>query len=155
MKMRKILTLSLAAGLAVSSALAMAQGGPPQDNRGGPGQGGPGGGKGGPQQNHGPQGGPQAHGPSQQGNRGPQHGGPAPRQQARGPAPDNFDHQDWRRGGRMPDQYRGRNYVVDNYRDYHLAPPPRGYHWVGVGGDYLLVAISTGIIANIVLNGGR
>ncbi|MBF3541931.1 RcnB family protein, partial [Burkholderia pseudomallei] len=26
---------------------------------------------------------------------------------------------------------------------------PRGYHWVGIGGDYLLVRISTGVILQI------
>ncbi|MES1163856.1 MAG: RcnB family protein, partial [Rhizobacter sp.] len=28
----------------------------------------------------------------------------------------------------------------------------RGYHWVQTGGDYVLVAIATGIIASILLN---
>jgi len=29
---------------------------------------------------------------------------------------------------------------------------PGGYHWVQSGGDYLLVAIATGIIADLLLN---
>ena len=32
------------------------------------------------------------------------------------------------------------------------AAPPRGYHWVQNGPDYVLVAIATGIIAQILLN---
>lgn len=34
---------------------------------------------------------------------------------------------DWRRGGRVPPEYRGRNYVVDDWRGHHLNAPPRGY----------------------------
>ncbi|ALS64550.1 RcnB family protein [Pandoraea apista] len=144
MKMRKTLSLCLAAGLAVSSTLAFAQGGPPPqggpDNRGGP----PG------QRPGGPHGGPPGHSPQHGGPKG-QHGGPPPR----GPAEDTWQHPDWRKGDRVPQQYRDRQYVVEDYRQYRLNPPPRGYHWVGVGGDFLLVAISTGLIAQIVLGSGR
>lgn len=61
------------------------------------------------------------------------------------------DHQ-WRRGDRLPDQYRSRQYVVDDWRGHRLSAPPRGYHWVQTGGDYVLVAIATGIIAQLLLN---
>ncbi|MEJ8851778.1 RcnB family protein [Variovorax rhizosphaerae] len=60
-------------------------------------------------------------------------------------------HAEWRRGGRVPNEYRGRNYVVNDYRAYRLNPPQRGYQWVGVGGDYVLAAIATGIIAQIIV----
>ncbi|MEP6876854.1 MAG: RcnB family protein [Burkholderiales bacterium] len=75
--------------------------------------------------------------------------GPPPHMdRGRGAGPDyNFY-----RGGRLPPQYRGREYVVDDWRGHHLRQPPRGYHWVQTGPDYLLVAISTGIIASILLN---
>lgn len=63
-------------------------------------------------------------------------------------------HVEWRRGGRVPPEYRGRNYVVNDWRQYQLQPPPRGYQYVSVGGDYVLAAIATGIIANII-TGGR
>jgi len=56
------------------------------------------------------------------------------------------------RGGRLPQYYRGHEYVVDDWREHRLHQPPRGYHWVQVGGDYVLVAIATGIIASILLN---
>lgn len=56
------------------------------------------------------------------------------------------------RGGRLPSEYRNRQYVVDDWRDHHLRRPPRGYHWVQAGPDYLLVAIATGVIASILLN---
>ena len=56
------------------------------------------------------------------------------------------------RGGRLPDDYRHRQYVVDDWRGHHLRAPPRGYHWVQSGGDYILIAIASGIIADILLS---
>ncbi|MET0274616.1 MAG: RcnB family protein [Phenylobacterium sp.] len=43
-----------------------------------------------------------------------------------------------RRGGYLPPQAPG--YVVEDYGRYRLRPPPRGYDWVRVGDDFLLVA---------------
>jgi Ni/Co efflux regulator RcnB len=59
---------------------------------------------------------------------------------------------DLRRGGRLPSRYRNHQYVVDNWRDHHLRPPPRGYHWVQTGSDYVLAAIATGVIADLIVN---
>jgi Ni/Co efflux regulator RcnB len=59
---------------------------------------------------------------------------------------------DFRRGGRLPVAYRHHQYVVDNWRAHHLSAPPRGYHWVQTGSDYVLVAIATGIIAQVLLS---
>ncbi|OOG52177.1 RcnB family protein [Polaromonas sp. C04] len=59
---------------------------------------------------------------------------------------------EFRRGGYIPRDYRNRQYVVNDYRAYHLSPPPRGQQWVQVGSDYVLIAIATGLIANIVLS---
>ena len=59
-------------------------------------------------------------------------------------------HAEWKRGGRVPQEYRGRNYVVDDWRNQRLQQPPRGYQWVGVGGDFVLAAIATGVIAQII-----
>jgi Ni/Co efflux regulator RcnB len=61
------------------------------------------------------------------------------------------DHQFYR-GGRLPAQYRTRHYVVNDWRGHHLSAPPRGYHWVQAGGDYVLVAIATGVILQLMLN---
>jgi Ni/Co efflux regulator RcnB len=58
----------------------------------------------------------------------------------------------WRRGGRIPSEYRNRQYVVSDWRGHHLTAPPRGHQWVQVGGDYVLVAVTTGIIAQLLLN---
>ena len=59
---------------------------------------------------------------------------------------------DIRRGGHLPGRYRNHQYVVDNWRDHNLRPPPRGYHWVQTGGDYVLAAIATGVIADLIIN---
>ena len=59
---------------------------------------------------------------------------------------------DFYRGGRLPPQYRSHQYVVNDWRGHHLSPPPRGYHWVQTGGDYVLAAIATGVITSIILN---
>lgn len=42
--------------------------------------------------------------------------------------------------------------MVSHWEEHHLRRPPRGYEWVQVGGDYVLVAIASGIIADILLN---
>jgi Ni/Co efflux regulator RcnB len=56
------------------------------------------------------------------------------------------------KGQALPAQYRHRNYVVDDWRSHRLSAPPRGYHWVQTGSDYVLVAIATGIIFQLFLN---
>ncbi len=56
------------------------------------------------------------------------------------------------RGERLPLNYRSPQYVVNDWRGYGLRTPPRGYHWVQTGGDYVLVAITTGIILELLLN---
>ncbi len=58
---------------------------------------------------------------------------------------------DFRRGRVIPQYYRGSHYVVDDWRGHGLGYPPRGYHWVQAGGDYLLVAVASGIIAQILI----
>ncbi len=56
------------------------------------------------------------------------------------------------RGGRMPIQYRSYQYVVEDWRGHGLRTPPRGHHWVQSGNDYVLVAIATGIILELMLS---
>ena len=60
---------------------------------------------------------------------------------------------DFHRGGRLPPEYHNRQYVVDDWRAHRLQAPPRGYHWVQTGGDYVLVAIATGVILQLILGG--
>lgn len=54
----------------------------------------------------------------------------------------------WRRGGVLPPYYRG--YVINDYNRYHLRPPPRGYAWYRAGDDYLLAAVASGLIFEII-----
>jgi Ni/Co efflux regulator RcnB len=58
---------------------------------------------------------------------------------------------EWHRGGHIPAAYRDRVYAVNDWRMHRLAPPPRGYQWVQVGPDYVLVTVRTGVIAQIVV----
>lgn len=67
-------------------------------------------------------------------------GGPPPHVQRQ--------HYGWRnKGGRIP---RGQGYVVTDYRRHGLRQPPRGYHWVRDGDQYLLAGIASGIISGII-----
>jgi Ni/Co efflux regulator RcnB len=59
---------------------------------------------------------------------------------------------EFRRGGYMPMYLRNNTYVVNDWRGHRLTAPPRGYHWVQVGPDYVLVAITTGLIATLILS---
>lgn len=59
---------------------------------------------------------------------------------------------DLRRGQRLDQQYRSNRYVVSDWRARHLSAPPRGHHWVQAGNDYVLAAIATGIIAQVLLS---
>ena len=54
----------------------------------------------------------------------------------------------WRRGAVLPVYYR--DYRVNDYYRYRLRPPPRGYAWYRVGDDYLLAAIASGLIFDII-----
>ncbi len=59
----------------------------------------------------------------------------------------------WAVGQRYRDYYRGPVYVVNDYGHYHVRRPPRGYHWVRDDrGNLLMVAIATGIIADLLLH---
>ena len=55
------------------------------------------------------------------------------------------------RGERLPVFYPGRGYWVTGWRGHRLSAPPRGYHWVQTGGDYVLVADSSNIIFQVFL----
>lgn len=129
-----------------------AQPGPGPDGRDG---GRPGG------QQQGPQGGPQQPGsqpgqpsrgqPQPQGDAHPRGGGqPAYRDdgfrpQAGMPVP----HQQWQRGRVVEPQYREDRYWVTDWRARQLSAPPPDHRWLRINGDYVLVAIATGVITSI------
>ncbi|MFT4067722.1 RcnB family protein [Paraburkholderia sp.] len=78
---------------------------------------------------------------------GPDDGGPYALRPDRhdGPVP----HHDWHPGEPVPPSYRGPHYVVDDWRAYELQPPPAGYQWLRVNGDFVLAAVTTGVITSI------
>lgn len=45
----------------------------------------------------------------------------------------------FKRGERLPSDFRNSRYVVSNWRSHRLHEPPRGYNWVKVQGKYALV----------------
>lgn len=62
--------------------------------------------------------------------------------------PRAFAPQGARRGGYLPDRFRGG--VVEDYRRYRLRPPPHGYAWVRVGAGFALVSEESGRVFDIV-----
>jgi Ni/Co efflux regulator RcnB len=59
-------------------------------------------------------------------------------------------HDEWKKGYHMKDEDWKRGEVVD-YNTYHLKPPPRGYEWREVDGNYVLAAVATGVIASAIV----
>jgi Ni/Co efflux regulator RcnB len=56
----------------------------------------------------------------------------------------------WRRGGYVPVPYR--HYYVQDWGYYGLRPPPPGYRWVYADGNFVLMAIASGLIADVILH---
>ena len=56
----------------------------------------------------------------------------------------------WARGAYVPYGYR--NFYVQDPYFYGLQPAPYGHRWVYVDGNLVLMALATGLIANIVYN---
>jgi Ni/Co efflux regulator RcnB len=57
----------------------------------------------------------------------------------------------WRRGGYVPAPYR--HYYVQDWGYYGLRPPPPGYRWVYADGNFVLMALASGLIADVIING--
>jgi Ni/Co efflux regulator RcnB len=57
----------------------------------------------------------------------------------------------WRRGAYVPRAYRG--YYVQDYGYYGLRAPPPGHRWVYADGNMVLMALATGLIADVIING--
>lgn len=72
------------------------------------------------------------------------HGGPGHHDDHGGP-PGHW-HQ-WHRG----DRFYGDRHSVD-WRHYHLRPPPPGYMWVQNGGEFVMIGVASGVIADVLLN---
>jgi Ni/Co efflux regulator RcnB len=87
------------------------------------------------------------HRAASRGHQPPQRGAENERR-VRGAGPNHVFH----RGGRLSSHYRQKGYVVHDWHGRHLRAPPHGYHWVQTGSDFVLAAIVSGIIAEIVLS---
>ncbi len=59
---------------------------------------------------------------------------------------------DFRRGHAVPQNYRGDQYRVNDWRARGLSQPPQGHYWANINGNYVLMAAATGIITSIILN---
>ena len=56
----------------------------------------------------------------------------------------------WARGQYIPRDYMASRYYINDYRNYRLAAPPRGYAWVRPyqnDDTYYMVQLATGLIA--------
>lgn len=143
-KAKRSMALVMGLVLAAAPLAAHAQrgpGGPGGPGGGGGHGGGPGGGSGGgPGRGSGGGSGFHGGGPG-----GPGRGGPGG---WRGGGPRGGPHGGmWRSG----DRYDGGGIFVDNWRGYRgLYAPPPGYRWINYGGSFLLAAVATGIIANVI-----
>ncbi|WP_447751822.1 RcnB family protein [Pseudomonas nicosulfuronedens] len=58
-------------------------------------------------------------------------------------------HRDWHRGVVVQPNYRSDRYWVTDWHARHLYAPPQNHRWLYVNGDYILVAITSGVIVNI------
>jgi Ni/Co efflux regulator RcnB len=58
----------------------------------------------------------------------------------------------YHKGERLKTEEYRNEYVVNDWRERRLHEPPHGYHWVRNGDDFVLAAIATGVIADVVLN---
>ena len=86
----------------------------------------------------------------------PHQGNPHPGQ------PQRFDHHDNGRRPAYPNpnfrpeagyviepRYRADRYWVTDWRARHLYAPPHDHRWLYVNGDYVLVAIATGVVVSV------
>jgi Ni/Co efflux regulator RcnB len=72
----------------------------------------------------------------------------------------NWDQRRWRQAeprryypnGQVPYAWRNDRHVVHDWHRYGLYAPPAGHHWIQAdGGNYLLAAVATGLIVNLLL----
>ena len=56
-----------------------------------------------------------------------------------------------KRGHYVPVEYRQSRYVVRHHHP-QLYAPPRGHQWVQIDGEFLLVAVATGLIAHAIFS---
>jgi Ni/Co efflux regulator RcnB len=62
------------------------------------------------------------------------------------------DNPHFSRGDRLSSEYRDNSHVVSDWKGNHLRQPPRGYHWVQANNQYVLAAVASGVIADIIMS---
>lgn len=58
-------------------------------------------------------------------------------------------HTEWKHGAHIRQEDWARGEQID-YRQHHLKPPPRGYEWREIDGNFVLAA-SNGVISTVVV----
>ncbi len=53
-----------------------------------------------------------------------------------------------KRGDRLAASHRGHH--VHDFHVHGLAPPPHGHEWRRIDGEYVLIAVATGVIASVI-----
>lgn len=71
----------------------------------------------------------------------PMHGGYQPH-------PVTYAGHAWHNGN----HYTGGRVVVSDWQMRHLHQPPHGYEWVQSNGQYVMIAVASGVIADVVVN---
>jgi hypothetical protein len=69
-------------------------------------------------------------------------------QNERGAGPNHSYH----KGDRLSAEDHNKRYEVNDWHSRNMREPPAGYHWVRSGDDFVLAAIATGVIADILLH---
>lgn len=167
--MKKITSVVLSAAILVSSVISAIPASADQpalwQHGGGP-HGGPEGHPGGHEWHHdGPRGDRFAGGPGPHGGFGGPHGDPGrPEGGFNGPWGGHHWHGHhpggdfaWRGhrfapGRPFPPGFYGPQYRVDDWQRRGLPEPPHGHRWSYIDGNYVLVAVATGVITSIILN---
>ncbi|MEN4834461.1 RcnB family protein [Pantoea vagans] len=64
----------------------------------------------------------------------------------------SYHGQDFERGKPVPEDFRVVDHSIENWNDKGLPPPPDGQRWAYIDGNYVLIAVKTGIVTSIILN---
>ena len=62
--------------------------------------------------------------------------------------PASYSGQSWHNG----DHYSGSREVVSDWRGHNLRQPPSGYEWVQNNGQYVMIAVASGVVASVIAN---
>lgn len=79
------------------------------------------------------------------------HGDLPPGLAKQGKIPPGHARKMWKKGEYLPVDYRTGHYFED-WRRYDLEPAPQGYRWVVVDRDAYLMEVTTGLVANAIID---